>query len=51
MRTHIDYGIYFNCDFCQIARMENGMPVIKKSNLMKDSMRRFKFQMQQIQMC
>jgi molecular chaperone DnaK len=38
MRTHIDYGIYFNNDFCQIARMENGMPVIKRSNLIKDSM-------------
>jgi molecular chaperone DnaK len=37
MRKHIDYGIYFNNDFCQIARMENGMPVIKKSDLLKDS--------------
>ena len=37
MRTHIDYGIYFNNDFCQIARMENGMPVIKKSDILKDS--------------
>ncbi|MFZ1791521.1 MAG: Hsp70 family protein [Saprospiraceae bacterium] len=38
MRTHIDYGIYFNKDFCQIARMENGMPVIKRSETFKDSM-------------
>ncbi len=38
MRTHIDYGIYFNNDFCQIARMEDGMPVIKKSDTMKDAM-------------
>ncbi|WP_313239916.1 Hsp70 family protein [Sphingobacterium multivorum] len=38
MRTHIDYGIYFNNDFCQIARMEEGMPVIKKSDTMKHSM-------------
>ena len=37
MRTHIDYGIYFNNDFCQIARMENGMPVIKNSDILKDS--------------
>lgn len=37
MRTHIDYGIYFNNDFCQIARMEEGMPVIIQSDLMKDS--------------
>lgn len=37
MGTHIDYGIYFNNDFCQIARMENGMPVIKKSDILKDS--------------
>jgi molecular chaperone DnaK len=37
MRTHIDYGIYFNNDFCQIARMENGIPVIKKSEILKDS--------------
>jgi molecular chaperone DnaK len=37
MRTHIDYGIYFNNDFCQIARMENGIPVIKKSDILKDS--------------
>lgn len=38
MRTHIGYGIYFNNDFCQIARMENGMPVIKKSDTMKEAM-------------
>jgi molecular chaperone DnaK len=38
MRTHIDYGIYFNSDFCQIARMENGIPVIILSDLQKDSM-------------
>jgi molecular chaperone DnaK len=38
MRAYIDYGIYFNNDFCQIARMENGMPVIKHSELMKESM-------------
>jgi len=38
MRTHVDYGIYFNNDFCQIARMENGMPVIKRSETFKDSM-------------
>ena len=38
MRTHIDYGIYFNDDFCQIARMEVGMPVIKFSETMKKSM-------------
>ncbi|HRI00876.1 MAG TPA: Hsp70 family protein [Saprospiraceae bacterium] len=38
MRTRIDYGIYFNNDFCQIARMENGMPVIKRSDTMKESM-------------
>jgi molecular chaperone DnaK len=38
MRTHIDYGIYFNDDFCQIARMEDGMPVIKHSDTMKESM-------------
>ncbi len=38
MRIHIDYGIYFNNDFCQIARMENGMPVIKKSDTMKEAM-------------
>jgi molecular chaperone DnaK len=38
MRTHIDYGIYFNNDFCQIARMENGVPVIKRSETFKDSM-------------
>lgn len=37
MRQHIDYGIYFTNDFCQIARMENGMPVIKKSDILKDS--------------
>ena len=37
MRTHIDYGIYLNIDFCQIARMENGMPVIKRSETFKDS--------------
>ena len=36
MRTHIDYGIYFNDDFCQIARMEDGMPVIKFSETMKE---------------
>jgi len=38
MRTHIDYGIYFNDDFCQIARMEDGIPVIKLSETMKESM-------------
>lgn len=38
MRTHIDYGIYFNNDFCQIARMENGVPVIKQTDTMKASM-------------
>ena len=38
MRTKIDYGIYFNNDFCQIARMEEGMPVIKLSETMKESM-------------
>ncbi len=38
MSTHINYGIYFNQDFCQIARMEGGMPVIKKSDFMKDAM-------------
>lgn len=37
MRKHIDYGIYFNKVFCQIARMENGMSVIKKSDILKDS--------------
>jgi molecular chaperone DnaK len=37
MRTHIDYGIYFNSDFCQIARIENGIPVIKRSETLKDS--------------
>lgn len=38
MRTHIDYGIYFNSDFCQIARMEDGIPVIKRTDLQKNSM-------------
>lgn len=38
MRTHIDYGIYFNDDFCQMARMEFGIPVIKLSETMKESM-------------
>ncbi|MCE1169677.1 MAG: Hsp70 family protein, partial [Sphingobacteriia bacterium] len=38
MRTHIDYGLYFNDDFCQIARMEHGMPVIKLSDTLKESM-------------
>ncbi len=38
MRLNIDYGIYFNNDFCQIARMENGMPVIKRSETFNDSM-------------
>lgn len=38
MRTHIDFGIYFNDDFCQIARMEDGIPVIKLSESMKESM-------------
>lgn len=37
MRTHIDYGIYFNADFCQIARLENGMPEIKRSDTLKES--------------
>lgn len=38
MRTHIDFGIYFNNDFCQIVRMQKGVPVIKRSELLKDSM-------------
>ncbi len=38
MRTHIDYGIYFNDDFCQIARIENGVPTIKKTETLKESM-------------
>ncbi len=41
MRTHIDYGIYFNNDFCQIARIEEGMPVIIHSDLLKESMPTF----------
>lgn len=36
--SNINYGIYFNNDFCQIARMENGIPVIKKSDTLKDSL-------------
>jgi molecular chaperone DnaK len=38
MRVKIDYGIYFNNDFCQIARMEKGIPVIKRSETMKESL-------------
>ena len=38
MRTTIDYGIYFNNNFCQIARIENSIPIIKLSDLFKDSM-------------
>ena len=38
MRTHIDYGIYLGTDFCQLARMEHGIPVIIKTDKMKDSM-------------
>ena len=38
MRTRIDYGIYLGVDFCQLARMENGIPVIVKSDVVKDAM-------------
>ena len=38
MRTKIDYGIYLGTSFCQLARMEEGVPVIKKTDLLEDSM-------------
>ncbi|NVN97115.1 hypothetical protein HXX01_02690 [Candidatus Nomurabacteria bacterium] len=38
MRTHVDYGIYLGDDFCQLAVMKNGIPLIKKTDTLKDSM-------------
>lgn len=38
MRSHIDYAIHLNSSFLQFARMENGVPVILKTDTMKDSM-------------
>lgn len=38
MRETTNYGIFFNNDFCQIARMENGIPVIKRSETIKESL-------------
>lgn len=38
MRSHIDYAIHLNSSFLQFARMENGVPVILKTDTMKESM-------------
>jgi molecular chaperone DnaK len=38
MRTRIDYGIDLGTTNSAIARMENGVPVIKKSDTLKDTL-------------
>jgi len=37
-RTKIDYGIYLGIEKASISRMENGEPVIIKTDLLKDTM-------------
>jgi len=34
----VNYGIYLGVSYASIAKMENGMPVILKSNALKDKM-------------
>jgi molecular chaperone DnaK len=38
MRSKIDYGIYLGTTHCMIARMENGVPTIIKTDCLKDAM-------------
>lgn len=38
MRTRIDYGIDLGTTNSAIARIENGKPVIKKSDMLMDTM-------------
>ena len=38
MRNKIDIGIYIGNEYCSIAQMENGEPVIKKTDTLKDTM-------------